>query len=431
MGKFNKAEKSWMMYDWASSAYFLIITTAIFPIFYKATAENAGVNPTNATAYLGYTISISTFILAILGPVLGTLADFKGMKSKFFNFFFIMGTLSTAALLFVPGDNWLLLLIIYTITSLGARGANVFYDAYIVDVTDNERMDEVSAKGFALGYVGSVIPFVLCIALITLSQMEILPLSVSVASRIAFLITVIWWIVFTIPMFKHVRQTHWVEREPRIIYTSFKRLGETFREIRKYRAIFLFLVSYFFYIDGVGTIIAMSTAYGTDLGLSSTELIIALLAVQIVAAPFSVLFGKLANKYGAKKMIYAGIIIYMIVCIYAMFLKTIVDFWVLAMLVASAQGGIQALSRSYFAQMVPKEKSNEFFGFYNIFGRFAAVTGPFLVAVITQLTGSTPLGVFSLVILFLIGLVVLFFVPKTAVTMEPMGTSKTGIDLDK
>jgi UMF1 family MFS transporter len=430
MGKFNKAEKSWMMYDWASSAYFLIITTAIFPIFYKTTAENAGVNPANATAYLGYTISISTFILALLGPILGTMADYKGMKNKFFNVFFIMGTLSTASLLFVPDDNWMLLLIIYTITSLGARGANVFYDAYIVDVTDNERMDEVSAKGFALGYVGSVIPFVLCIALITLSQMEIWPLSVTMASRIAFLITAIWWIVFTIPMFRHVKQTHWVEREPRIIYTSFKRLGETFKEIRKYRPIFLFLVSYFFYIDGVGTIIAMSTAYGTDLGLSSTELIIALLAVQIVAAPFAVLFGKLANKYGAKKMIYAGIMIYMLVCIYAMFLKTIVDFWVLAMLVASAQGGIQALSRSYFAQMVPKEKSNEFFGFYNIFGRFAAVTGPFLVGVMTQISGSTSFGVFSLVILFVIGLVVLFFVPKTAVITEPMGTSGTGIDID-
>ncbi len=413
MGKFNKAEKSWMMYDWANSAYFIIITTAIFPIYYKSVAENAGVNPTNATAYLGYTISISTFILALLGPILGTMADFKGMKRKFFSFFFWMGTISTAALLFVPGDNWLLLLIVYTVTSLGARGANVFYDAYIVDVTENERMDEVSAKGFALGYIGSVIPFVFCIALITLSQMEVLPLSVSMASRIAFLITALWWILFAIPMFKHVKQTHWVEREPRIIYTSFKRLGDTFKEIRKYRAIFLFLVSYFFYIDGVGTIISMSTAYGTDLGLGATELIIALLAVQIVAAPFAILFGKLAKKFGAKKMIYAGIFIYMLVCIYAMFLETIVDFWILAMLVASAQGGIQALSRSYFAQMVPKEKSNEFFGFYNIFGRFAAVTGPFLVGITTQLTGSTSFGVFSLVILFVIGLVVLFFVPKT------------------
>ena len=414
MGKYNKEEKSWMMYDWASSAYSIIITTAIFPIYFKSVADNAGVNQADSTAYLGYTISISTFILALLGPILGTLADYKGMKGKFFRFFFFMGTLSTAALLFVPSDNWLLLLIVYTLTSLGARGANVFYDAYIVDVTENDRMDDISAKGYALGYVGSVIPFVFCIAVIILSQMGLIPLSVTVASRIAFLITALWWFSFTIPMFKNVKQKYWVEREPRVIVNSIRRLGKTFKEIKKYRTIFLFLLSYFFYIDGVGTIISMSTAYGTDLGLGSTELIIALLAVQIVAAPFAVLFGKLANRFGARKMIFTGIIIYMIVCIYAMFLKTIVDFWVMAMLVATAQGGIQSLSRSYFAQMVPKEKVNEFFGFYNIFGRFASVSGPILVGLITQLTGSSAFGVFSLVILFAIGFVVLLFVPNSS-----------------
>jgi MFS transporter, UMF1 family len=414
LGKYNKEEKSWMMYDWASSAYSIIITTAIFPIYFKSVADNAGVNQADSTAYLGYTISISTFILALLGPILGTLADYKGMKGKFFRFFFFMGTLSTAALLFVPSDNWLLLLIVYTLTSLGARGANVFYDAYIVDVTENDRMDDISAKGYALGYVGSVIPFVFCIVVIILSQMGLIPVSVTVASRIAFLITALWWFSFTIPMFKNVKQKYWVEREPRVIVNSIRRLGKTFKEIKKYRTIFLFLLSYFFYIDGVGTIISMSTAYGTDLGLGSTELIIALLAVQIVAAPFAVLFGKLANRFGARKMIFTGIIIYMIVCIYAMFLKTIVDFWVMAMLVATAQGGIQSLSRSYFAQMVPKEKVNEFFGFYNIFGRFASVSGPILVGLITQLTGSSAFGVFSLVILFAIGFVVLLFVPKSS-----------------
>ncbi len=418
MGKFSKAEKSWMMYDWANSAYSIIVTTAIFPIYYKSAAENAGVLPANATAYLGYTISISTFILALLGPVLGTIADFKGMKDRFFRFFFWIGALSTAALLFIPSSAWLLLLIMYTITVLGFRGANVFYDAYLVDVTNTTRMDEVSARGYALGYIGSVIPFVLCIVLITLSQLEIIPLSVADASRIAFLITALWWIIFTLPMFKNVKQKYGVEREPGIIYTSFQRLGQTFKEIRQYRALFIFLVAYFFYIDGVGTIISMSTAYGTDLGLSSSELIFALLAVQIVAAPFAFLFGKLANCFGTKKLLYTGIFIYIIVCIYAMFLETIVDFWVLAMLVASAQGGIQALSRSFFAQMVPKEKANEFFGFYNIFGRFAAVTGPFLVGLITQLTGNTSYGVFSLVILFLIGFIVLFFVPNVTASEQ-------------
>lgn len=411
MSKYTKPEKSWMMYDMANSAYSIVITTAIFPIYYKAVADNAGVDSADSTAYLGYTISIATFILAMLGPILGSVADFKGMKRKFFLFFFLLGTLSTIGLVFVPSDNWLLLLIVYTLTAIGARGANLFYDAYLVDVTEKKNMDDLSAKGFAIGYIGSVIPFVISIAVITLSQMEILPLSVSAASKIAFFITAVWWIVFSIPMLKNVKQKHWVERKPRIVANSFKELKKTFLDITQHKAILIFLIAYFFYIDGVGTIISMSTAYGSDVGLGATDLIIALLAVQVVAAPFAVLFGRLANKFGAKRMIYAGIIIYTFVCTYALFLETVLDFWILAMLVASAQGGIQALSRSYYAQMVPKEKSNAFFGFYNIFGRFAAVTGPFLVGLTSQLTGNSSYGVFSLIILFVIGFIVLLFVP--------------------
>ncbi|MGY3716274.1 MFS transporter [Sutcliffiella cohnii] len=422
MAKFSKQEKSWMMYDWASSAYSIIITTAIFPIYYKTVADNAGVESSLSTAYLGYTIAITTFILAMLGPILGTLADYKGMKKKFFFFFFLLGTGSTVGLLFVPSDNWLILLIVYVLTALGARGAGLFYDAFIVDVTTKERMDNVSSRGFALGYIGSVIPFVISIAIIILSQMELIPITVITASRIAFLITAVWWIVFSIPLFKHVKQEHYVEREPRIVISSFKRLAQTFRDIRKYKPIFLFLLAYFFYIDGVDTIISMSTAYGTDVGLNATDLIIALLAVQIVAAPFAILYGVLAKKYGPKNLLYAGILVYTFICIYAMFMDSILDFWILAMLVATSQGGIQALSRSYFAQMVPKEKSNEFFGFYNIFGRFAAVTGPLLVGVITQMTGNSSIGIFSLVILFVIGFIILIFVP------DPRNTERVDAD---
>ncbi|OHX55952.1 MFS transporter [Planococcus salinarum] len=415
MKKFTKTEKSWAFYDWGNSAYSIIITTAVFPLYYKASATDAGVSLSDSTAYLGYTIAIFTFILAMLGPILGTIADYEGMKKKFFTAFFLLGTVSTALLAFVPSDNWLLMLICYVFAALGATGANLFYDAFIVDVTTEKRMNRVSAFGYGLGYIGSTIPFAIAIAIILLAQNEIIPLSVTNASRAAFLITALWWIGFSIPLFRNVQQRYFIKSEPNPVAHSFKRLGKTLREIRQYRAIVLFLIAYFFYIDGVGTIIAMSTAYGTDLGLTSTSLLIVLFATQVVAAPFAILYGRLADRFTGKKMLYVGICVYIVVCIYAVFMETIGDFWVLAMLVASSQGGIQALSRSYFGKLVPKENSNEFFGFYNVFGKFAAITGPVLVAVTAQLTGDSRYGVFSLVILFVIGLIVLSRVPEPVV----------------
>lgn len=412
MKKFTKQENSWALYDWGSSAYSIIITTAVFPLFYKSSATAAGVDLNISTAYLGYTIAIFTFILAMLGPILGTIADYRGMKKKFFTFFFVLGVTFTALLAFVPFDNWLLLLIFYTLAALGATGANVFYDGFIVDVTTDKRMHEVSSRGYSLGYIGSTIPFLISIVIIILSQQGVIPLSTTNASRIAFLITAVWWVIFSIPLFKNVQQLYYVEREGKPVVQSFKRLGKTFKEIRQYKALFLFLLAYFFYIDGVGTIINMSTAYGTDLGLDATNLLIILFVTQVVAAPFAIIYGKLAGKFSEKKMLYVGIIVYIIVCSYAYFLKTVVDFWILAMLVATSQGGIQALSRSYFGKLVPKENSNEFFGFYNIFGKFASIMGPLLVAFTAQITGKSNYGVFSLVILFIIGLIILSRVPE-------------------
>ncbi len=412
MAKFTKPEKSWALYDWGNSAYSIIITTAVFPLFYKAAATDAGVELADSTAYLSYTIAIFTFILAMLGPLLGTIADYEGMKKKFFTAFFLLGTISTAMLAFVPEGQWLWLLICYVFAALGATGANLFYDAFIVDITTEKRMNRVSAFGYGLGYIGSTIPFALAILIILLAQNEVLPLSVTNASRLAFLITAVWWALFSIPLFRHVKQHHFIKREASPVAQSFRRLNKTIREIRQYRALFLFLIAYFFYIDGVGTIISLSTAYGTDLGLSATSLLIVLFATQVVAAPFAILYGKLSDRFTGKKMLYVGICVYIIVCVYAVFIETIMDFWILAMLVATSQGGIQALSRSYFGKLVPKQNANEFFGFYNIFGKFAAITGPLLVGVTSQITGNSSLGVLSLVVLFIIGLTVLVFVPE-------------------
>ncbi|MCK0471110.1 MFS transporter [Halalkalibacter sp. APA_J-10(15)] len=412
MRKFSKQETSWMFYDWASNAFSVIITTAVFPIFYKAQATLAGIDGADSTAYLGYTIAIFTFILAIIGPILGTIADYEGYKKRFFISFLLLGIVSTFSLVFVPEGEWLLLLVFYTLASLGSTGANLFYDAFLVDVTENKRMNKVSARGFGYGYIGGAIPFVLSIVVILMAQQGMIPISSTTASKIAFLIACIWWAFFAIPLLKNVKQIHAIKRDKKPIRTSFLRLKETITHISQYKYITIFLIAYFFYIDGVGTIISMATAYGTDVGVDSTVLLIVLFVTQIVAAPFALLYGKLADRFSAKLMLNVGIVIYIIVCVYGYFLETALDFWILAMLVATSQGGMQALSRSYFAKMVPKHKSNEFFGFYNIFGKFASVTGPLLVGVTAQVTGKSNAGVLSLIVLFIIGAIVLFFVPS-------------------
>jgi MFS transporter, UMF1 family len=413
MNKMSIQEKSWVFYDWANSAYTLLITTAIFPLYFKAVANDAGIAATTSTAYWGYANSIATLLISLFAPFLGTIADYKGVKKKFFTFFFSLGIVFTMLIAVVPNSQWGILLICYVITVIGYAGSNIFYDAFLVDVTVNQRMNQISSKGFAMGYIGSTIPFLISIALIILAQKNMISISVPSASQIAFAITGLWWGIFTIPMLKNVQQIYYIDRVPNPITHSFKRLLKTIIHIKGYRPLFLFLLAYFFYIDGVNTIITMSTTYGSDLGISSTNLLIILFVTQIVAAPFSLLYGKLAERYNTKMMLLIGVFVYIIICIYAYFLNSTLDFWILAMLVASSQGGIQALSRSYFAKLVPKESANEFFGFYNIFYKFAAILGPFLVGFTAQMTGNTNSGVFSLVILFVIGGFILQRVPET------------------
>lgn len=412
MAKMSKAERGWVFYDWANSAYSIIVVTAIFPLYFKAAATEAGIAASTSTAYLGYANSFATLIVSLLAPILGTIADFKGFKKRFFIFFMALGVIFTIVLGLIPNDQWLILLFCFVLTSVGFAGANIFYDAFLVDVTTDNRMNRISANGYALGYIGSCIPFVIAIAIIIMAQQDIISLSVTVASQLGFAITGLWWGLFTIPMLKHVKQVYYVERVPNPVSTSFKRLFETMKNIKAYRAVFLFLIAYFFYIDGVHTIIKMATAYGSDLGVGSTTLLIILFFTQIVAAPAAFLFGKLGEKFTEKRMILAGITVYTLICIYAYFMKSALDFWILAMVVGCVQGGVQALSRSYFARLIPKESSNEFFGFYNVFGKFAAIAGPLLVGITAQITGNTNSGVFSLVILFIIGGALLMRVPK-------------------
>ncbi|MCR3760629.1 MFS transporter [Clostridium felsineum] len=412
MKKLNTKEKSWIMYDWANSAYSTAITATILPLYFKSIALKSGITASSSTAYWGYSNSIATLLIAVLSPILATMADYKGYKMKLFNIFFVLGTSFTFLLSVVPTNYWFVLIIFYILTSIGFSGSCIFYDAFLVDVTERKNMDKISSLGFGMGYIGSNIPFILCIVIIALAQFKIIPISFFSACRISFIITAIWWVIFTIPMIRNVKQTYSINLEKNPIRESFFRLLETLKDIKSHKQLFIFLLSYFFYIDGVNTIITMATSYGSDLGINSTTMLIILLTMQFIAFPFSIIFGMLSKKFQGKIMLYVGIIIYSIICIYSYFLKTTLDFWILAILVGTSQGGIQALSRSYLGKLVPKDKANEFFGFYNIFGKFSAILGPLMVGAVTQITGSSNKGVLSVLVLFLIGGIILKKVPS-------------------
>lgn len=413
--KFTKTEKSWIMQDWANSAYSIMITTAVFPLYYKAIAEGAGVSEADSTAYLGYANSIATLVVSILAPVLGALADYKGFRNPLFTFGTMLGILSTVGFVFAPEGQWGMLLVLYAVSSIGFSAANIFYDASIMDATTLNRMDRVSSAGFGFGYIGSSIPFIIFI----LFQLTgVLPVSQTALIKGGFFMTAVWWFMFTIPYWKNIEQKHYIEKQPHVIRNSFKRLWVTFKNIKEYKNAFIFLLAYFFYIDGVGTIIKMATAVGADIGIAGNSLIVILLIVQIVAFPFSIIYGMLSKHFGNKKMLYVGIATYIFICIFALTLDSMTKFIILAVLVGTAQGGVQALSRSMFGQLIPGEKANEFFGFYNIFGKFAAVIGPFLMGVITQRTGNSLDGVFALIILFIIGGVLLIFVKDPKIAQE-------------
>ncbi|MGB3225348.1 MAG: MFS transporter [Desulforhopalus sp.] len=409
--KMTKEELSWVLYDVGNSAFVLIMVTALMPIFFKDFAA-AGMSGADSTANWGFANSTASFILAILSPVLGAMADYKNMKKRFFLFFLFFGLSFTLLLLFVNEGQWLICLIIFVFARVGWAGANVFYDAFLVDVTSRDRRDFVSTRGYGYGYVGSVIPFLVIIGLILATGMQDgLPVG---AMRASFIIVACWWLLFSLPVMKNLHQIHYLPADPSHITASFKRLWHTVKEIRQHKHVFLFLAAYFFYIDGVGTIITMSTAYGRDLGFGVTMLVAVLLFIQLVAFPFALLFGKLAEMFSTRRMLMGGIGVYSLATLVAFFLPAINDplqkhivFWFIAFLVASSMGGIQALSRSYYSNLIPAEKSAQYFGFYNVFGKFAAISGPLLMGVVARLTGETRWGVLSILLLFIIGSILL------------------------
>ncbi len=517
--RFTLQERSWIAYDWANSVYATIIMAAVFPIYF---ANVAAESSASGDVWWGYGTSAATLTVALLAPLLGSIADVRGMKKRFFAFFLGLGLVFTTTMALTA--NWQLMLVGYIFSYIGYSGSLLFYDAFITDVTTPQRMDKVSAWGYAMGYIGgSTIPFILSIALIMFGS--VIGVGAGQAVRLSVVLTVVWWAVFSYPMLRHVRQVHYKEVPARtLISSAFSGLRRTILDIVGNKAIFVFMIAYFFYIDGVNTVIHMATVYGSSLGLGSTGMILALLVTQIVAVPFSILFSQLARRFGTIRMITSAIVVYFLICLVGFYMgfslephqaryeadfavalqkvpaggesealsaaerpllvarldalladskgllaeeasrvsafaelaalkrqeladeagdpaaanrllaaldsqvgqarafladgsqaadydaarrRAAVLFWAMAGLVGTVQGGIQALSRSFFGKLIPPQRSNEFFGFFDIFGKFAAVMGPALYAFFAHLTGRSSFGILALIFLFAVGLVVI------------------------
>jgi len=407
--KLTGLERSWILYDIGNSAFTLLVSTLI-PIYFNSLAGSAGVNEDMYLSYWGYAGSISTILVAIIAPICGTMSD-RRYKKPIFLLTVILGCIACACL--GVTTHWLAFLGIFILAKVGFHSSIVFYDSMLPEVTTEKRMDNVSSLGYAYGYIGSVIPFVLCLVLVLFG--ESFGLSMGNAMIVAFLITAVWWTVFTLPLLKNYRQTAYVEKKGTALGDTFRQLFNTFKEARKEKHVFVYLISFFFFINGVYTIIDMATAYGDALGLDTTGLLLALLLTQIVAFPCAILFGKLSAKYDTGLLIKISIVCYTVITLFGMFLVSLWQFWVLAVLVGMFQGGIQAMSRSYLGKIIKPERSGEFYGLMDICGKGASFVGTTLVAVVSQATAGVRvsilgitlqnenLAVGSLIVLFIIG----------------------------
>ena len=410
--KLTALERSWILYDIANSAFTLLVSTLI-PIYFNSLAGSAGVNEDMYLSYWGYAGSISTVLVAIIAPICGTMSDLK-FKKPIFLLTVILGCVACAAL--GVTTHWLFFLGIFILAKVGFHSSIVFYDSMLPEITTPERMDNISSMGYAFGYIGSVIPFVICLVLVLFC--DSFGMTMGGAMMAAFLITAGWWAILTLPLAKNYKQTAFVEKKGTALGDSFKQLGQTFRDAKKDKHIFLYLIAFFFFINGVYTIIDMATAYGSALGLDTTGLLLALLLTQIVAFPCAIIFGRLSAKYDTGLLIKICIVCYTCITAFGMFLVSLWQFWVLATLVGMFQGGIQALSRSYLGKIIPAERSGEFYGLMDICGKGASFLGTTLVAVVSQITAGIEVNIFgialqnenlavgSLIVLFIIGYIV-------------------------
>ncbi|MFN2399609.1 MAG: MFS transporter [Gemmatimonadaceae bacterium] len=416
--------RAWAMYDWANSAMVTIIVTAVFPIYFSDVA-GAGLPPNVATFRFGIATTIGLVIIAILAPILGAVADYAAVKKRMLATFMGLGVVSVAMMFFIQQGNWLLALILFILANIGANGSFVFYDAFLPHIAKDEEMDRVSTAGYALGYIGGAILLALNLAWILKPEWfglpsgpDITPEQKTLPVRLSFLSVAIWWLLFSIPLFRRVPEPPPKletdeERGQSAMKVAFTRLTETFRELRLYKQAFILLVAFLIYNDGIGTIIRMATIYGREIGIGQNVLIAAIIVTQIVGVPFAFLFGAMAGRLGTKRSIFLGLVIYCGISILGYFISTATHFLILAALVGMVQGGTQALSRSLFASMIPRHKSGEFFGFFAVMEKFAGIFGPAIFALTLAATGSSRNAILSVIGFFLVGGAILAFVRVT------------------
>lgn len=418
LGLDRRELRAWAMYDVANSAFVLTVQTAIFPIFFR-TVSGVGLPGTEAIQRYAWTTSLALLAIALMAPVLGALADYAGMKKRLLGIFLALGAGATAGMFFLRQGDWLTAAILFGLANIGAQGSFVFYDSLLPHVAREGEMDRVSTAGFALGYLGSSVLLALQLGWIEMPGLFGLPAGqglspdeASLPARLAFVSVAVWWVAFTVPLFLRVPEPpRRLEADERpgagAAGVAFQRVGETFRELRRYRQAFLMLIAFLVYNDGIGTIIRMATIYGDEIGIGRTDLIGAILMVQLIGIPFAFLFGALAGRIGPKRSILIGLTVYVGVAVFGYFMRTALHFWMLAVLVGMVQGGTQALSRSLFASLIPRYKSAEFFGFYGVLDKFSGVLGPIVFGMTIALTGSSRQAILSVIAFFVIGALLL------------------------
>ncbi len=411
--KLNKSAWSWALYDWANSAFATTVMAGFFPIFFKSYwASN--LSDAESTFAIGSVNSLVGLLIAFSAPVLGALADAGDSKRKFLFSFAFLGIIATGYLFFIPESSWKLAVVFYGIGVIGFSGGNIFYDSLLVTVSKEKERNRVSALGFSLGYLGGGILFLLNVAMFLYPNWFGLENQIE-AVVWSFLSVAVWWLIFSLPIYLNVKepiQNASKKQINTVIDDAFENLLNTAKSIKKFKSAVIFLLAYFLYMDGVDTIIRMATSYGSDIGLSATSMIQALLLTQFIGFPATLVFGYYADRFGYKYSLSFAIIVYIFVVLFSSQMDTALEFYIVASVIGLVQGGVQAISRSFFSTLIPENKAAEFFGFYNFIGKSSVFLGPFMVSGIALITGSPSYGILSLLILFIPGLILLWLVPE-------------------